>query len=119
MFLFLLTSGSVSISNFSSCLLHKPPIVGKLGGARPPPCGERFAWPGLIFSTPSELIEGFLYVILASQFRTPEEIASRLPGVWVISFLSYFNCCPFFLNTPNFKSPSGDQLIFMSRNGNL
>ena len=27
--------------------------------------------------------------------------------MWVFSFLTYFNCCPFFLNTPNCWSPEG------------
>ena len=35
MFSFLLTSGSFSISTLSSYLIHKSPIVGKLGGSRP------------------------------------------------------------------------------------
>ena len=60
---------------------------------------------------------GFLEVSLAKRFRTPKVIAWRVPGVWVLSFQTYFNFCPFFLNTPNRKSPSGDQLIFMSRKG--
>ena len=42
----------------------------------------------------------------------------RVPGVWVITTLTYFNCCPFSLNTPNYMPPSGDQLIFISKNVN-
>ena len=117
MFFFLLTSGYFSILIFSSCLLHKSPIVSKLGGARPA-LRRVFAWSGYILSTPSEWIRGFLEVSLARRFRTPEGIARRVPGVWVIYFLTYFSYCPFFLNTPNYRSPSADQLIFMSRNGN-
>ena len=64
-------------------------------------------------------MEGFLEVSLVRRFRTPEGIARTVPGVWVFSFPTYFNCCPFYLNTPNCRSPSGDQLIFMYRNGNL
>ena len=63
-------------------------------------------------------MEFFCEVILARQFETPEGIVCRVPGVWVLSFTTYFNCCPFLLNMINCKSPSGDQLIFMSRNGN-
>ena len=62
---------------------------------------------------------GFLEVSLARQFRIPEGITRRVLGVWVLSFTTHFNCCPFFLNKPNCKYPSGEQLIFMSRNGNL
>ena len=39
-------------------------------------------------------------------------------GVWVLSIPTYFNFCPFLLNMINCRSPSGDQLIFISRNGN-
>ena len=60
----------------------------------------------------------FCYVSLARRFKTPEGIVRRVPGVWVISLPTYFNCCPFLLNTLNFSSPSGDRLIFMSINGN-
>ena len=110
-------SGSFSIFIFSYCLLHKSPIVGKLGGARPA-LRRAFAWSGYILSTPSERIDGFLEVSLTRRFRTPGGIARRVPGVWVISFPTYFNCFTFFLNTPNCRFPSGDQLIFMSRNDN-
>ena len=41
---------------------------------------------GVYFSTPSECMEGFLEVSLARRFRTPEGIARRVPGVWVLSF---------------------------------
>ena len=47
-------------------------------------------------------------------FRTPKGIAHMLPGVWVLSFPMYFNCCHFILNTENGRSPSRDQLIFWS-----
>ena len=39
-------------------------------------------------------------------------------GVWVLSFPTYLNCCPFFLNMLNCRSPSGDQIIFMYSNRN-
>ena len=73
---------------------------------------------GVDFSTPSEWMDFFLGVSLSRRLRNPEGIACRVPGVWVLCFPTYFNCCKFFLNTPNFKSPSGNQLIFMSMNGN-
>ena len=50
---------------------------------------------------------------------TPDGIARRVPGVWVLSFPKYFNCCPFLPNTLNCRPPSGDKLIFISLNGNL
>ena len=63
-------------------------------------------------------MEGVHEVCFARWFRNTEGIARRVPGVWVHSFPTYFNCCTFFLNTLNCRSPSGDQLIFISRNGN-
>ena len=63
-------------------------------------------------------MEGFREVSSARRFRTPEGIARRVLGVWVIYLLTCFNCCPFLLNTLNCNPPSGDQLIIMSRNGN-
>ena len=63
-------------------------------------------------------MEDFREAILERQFKIPKGIARRVPGVWVLSFLTYLNCCPFFLNTLNCKSSYGDQLMFMSRNGN-
>ena len=32
--------------------------------------------------------------------------------MWVISFLTYFNCCPAFLTRLKFSSPSGVHLLF-------
>ena len=65
-----------------------------------------------------DFIYDFREVSLARRFGNPEGIARRLPGVWVLSFPTYFNGCPFFLNTLNCKSPAGDLLVFMSRNRN-
>ena len=63
-------------------------------------------------------MEGFLKVSFARQIRTPEGIAQRVLGVWVISYTTYFNCCSFSLTNPNFRSPLDNQLIFMSNNWN-
>ena len=57
-------------------------------------------------------------VTFSRLFRTPDGIMCRVTGVWVIPLLTYFNFCPFFLNTPNYKSPSGEQIIFISRREN-
>ena len=51
--------------------------------------------------------------------RTHDEIPWRVLGVWVLTFSSYFNCCPFYLDIPNLISPPGDQLMFKSRKRNL
>ena len=45
---------------------------------------------------------------------TPDGIARMVPGVSVLYFPTHFNLCPYPLNTINFRSPTGDQLIFMS-----
>ena len=74
---------------------------------------------GVDFFTPLERMEGFNELILTRRFRTPEGIGCRAPVVWILYLTKYFNCFPCFLNTLNCKSPSGDQLIFMSRNGNF
>ena len=84
-----------------------------------PPCGELSRGWGRYCLPPQNESRFFLKASLARRFRTPEGIAQRVPCVWVLSFTTYFNCCNFLLNTPNCRSPSGDQLIFMSRNGNL
>ena len=49
----------------------------------------------------------------------PEGIVRMVPGVWLLLFQMYSNCCPFFLNPLDCRSPSRDQLIFMSMNQNL
>ena len=63
-------------------------------------------------------MDRFLEVSFSRRLKTPEGIARRVPGVWVLSLPTYFNCCPFFLKTPNCRSPSGYQLIFISKKGN-
>ena len=60
---------------------------------------------------------GFAKMIFSSRFKTPDEIARRVMGVWELPITMYFNLCPFFLNTTNCKSPSGYQTIFISKNG--
>ena len=55
---------------------------------------------------------------LERSFRTPDGIARRVPGVWVLPIPTYFNCCSFFLNRINYRFPYGDQIILISRNGN-
>ena len=35
------------------------------------------------------------------QFSTPNEIARRVPYVWVLNFQMYYNCCSFFLHILN------------------
>ena len=112
---FLLTSGYFSTSNFLSCLLHKLDIVGKLEGTRPA-LRRAFEWLGQILSIPSEWMEGFREVSLARRCSNTEGIMRKVTGVRIISFPTYFNCCPFFLKILDCKSPSGDQLIFMSWN---
>ena len=61
----------------------------------------------------------FFGVSFSRQFRTPGKIVRRVLGVWVLHFPTYFNCCPFFLDIPNFWSSLGDQLVFMSSKANL
>ena len=60
---------------------------------------------------------GFLEVSFARRLKTPEGIARRVPGVWVLSLPMHFNCCPFFLKALNCRSPYWDQLIFISKKG--
>ena len=112
-----MTSGSFSfsISIFSSWFFHNSPIVGKIGGATPASRWE-FSWSEYILSTPSEWKESFYEVSFARQFQTPDGIVCRVPGVWVLPILKYFNCCPFYQDTLNCRPPSGDQLILISRN---
>ena len=62
---------------------------------------------------------GLCEVSFAKRFKTPDGIARRVSGLWILTFPAYFNCCPFLLNTPNYESTSGDQLISISRKGNL
>ena len=77
------------------------------------------AWLGLTKSTLLEWKLSLRELIFARWFGTPDGIARRVPGAWVLIFPIYFNWCPFFLNIPNSRTPSGNQLIFMSRKGNL
>ena len=49
-------------------------------------------------------------------FQTPNIILWRVPGVWVLSLLWYFNCWNFLRKTPNHRYPFGYQIIFISRN---
>ena len=101
-------------------ILHFPKISHCQGISR---CEARFAEGvrvvGVEFVYPLRMKGGLRELILERQFMTPEGIACRLLGVWVISFTMYFNCFPFLLNTLNYRSPSGYQIIFMSRNRNL
>ena len=69
------------------------------------------------FIHPFILKEGFCEMSFARRFKTPDGIARRVPGVLVLPILTYFKYCPFFLDMLNCRSPSGDQLIFISRNG--
>ena len=46
-------------------------------------------------------MDGFPEVSFARRFRNLEGIARIVPGVWVLSLPTYFNCCPFPLKTPN------------------
>ena len=69
-------------------------------------------------STASAWMDGFLEMSFAKWLRTPEGIARRVLDLWVLSLLTYFNYWTFFLKTPNCRSPSGEQLTFISKNGN-
>ena len=77
-----------------SGIFHKSPIVWKFGGARLA-SRRTLTWSGYTLYTPSQWREFFCEVILARQFTTPDEIARRVPGAWVLSFQMYFNCSPF------------------------
>ena len=44
-----------------------------------------------MFKVPSELREGFCDMSLARLFMNPDVNAHMLPGVWVLSILTYFN----------------------------
>ena len=61
--------------------------------------------------------EGLREVSFARRFRTPDGISRRVTGVWILALPMYFNCCPFFLKTPNFRSLLGNQLTFISMRG--
>ena len=41
-------------------------------------------------------------------FRDINGISQRVPDMWVLNFMKYFNCCSFILNIPNLRSASGD-----------
>ena len=62
---------------------------------------------------------GLYEVSFYRQFRNTNGMARRVLGVWVLPFSEYFNCCPFFLNVLNYRFPSGDQIMFMSRKGDI
>ena len=93
------------------------PLLGN-HAVQGPPCGGSSRGQGRLCLPPSEWREGFREVSFSRQLKTPDGIARRVPGVWVLSFPKYFNCCPAFLNTLKFSSPSGVHCIFMSRKGN-
>ena len=117
LFFFAMTSCSLFFSSLSSCFSHNSTIVGKTEGAKPALWRE-LAWAGYIEYTSTAQMDGFLEVSFARRLKTPEGIARKVPGVWVLSLPTYFNCWPFFLNTRNCRFPSGDQLIFISKKGN-
>ena len=119
-FFFLLMSGYFSflVSILSSWYFHHSPIVRKIGGPRPA-LRRPFAWLGYILSTPSERKEFFYEVSFARNFRNTRGIACMVTCVWVIPIPMYFNCCPFFLDMLNYSPPYGEQIILISRNGNL
>ena len=62
---------------------------------------------------------GLYEVSFYRQFRNTNGMARRVLGVWVLPFSEYFNCCPFFLNVLNYRFPSGDHIMCMSRKGNF
>ena len=80
--------------------------------------GGRFHGQGRLCLPPHN--EGRIFVRWVSQGGSWILMVSRVGylGVWVLSCPMYFNFCPFFLKTLNYRSPYGDELIFMSRNGN-
>ena len=119
-FSFLLTSGyfSFSISIFYIDLSIIIPLLGKLE-VLGPPCGGRSHVRGRHCPTFQNEKRVFTKVNFTRQFRTPDRIAHMVLGVWVIPMPMYFNCCPFLLNNPNCRPPSGDQIIFIPKKGNL
>ena len=98
--------------------IYNPPIVGKTEVARST-SKRAFAQSGYTLSTLLEWKMGLRESGFARQFRTPNGTTCRVPGVWEITLPTYFNFWYFFPKTHNCRSPSGDQLIFMSRNGNV
>ena len=44
---------------------------------------------GVYFVYPLRMNQGFIGVSLSRRFRTPEGIARRVPGVWVLMYNNY------------------------------
>ena len=102
---------------FSSWNFHNCPIVRWIGGDRPD-FRRVFVWSGYTLSTLSEWKLGFRKVSFAWRFRTADGIARRIPNVWVLPLPTHFNWFSWFIKTPNYRSPSRDQLVFISRKVN-
>ena len=98
--------------------LHKYLIVGKIGSVRTN-SWRASGWSGYMGSTIWYLYYIFQGVIFVSQLWIPGGTTQRIPSVWVILLPGYLNCCHFFLKTKNCRSPSEDQLVFISRKVNL
>ena len=62
---------------------------------------------------------GLSKVSFYMRLRNPNGIARRVLGVGKLLFLMHFYCCHLFKNHKNCRTLSEEQLIFMSRNGNL
>ena len=62
---------------------------------------------------------GVYEVSFYRQFNNTDGMVRRVLVVWVMPFLEYFNCCPFFVNVLNYRFPSGDHIMFMSRKGDI
>ena len=108
LYIFLLVSGtfSLKISIFLYLPFHNSTIFRGVVVAGP--ASRRvFTWLGGVLSTLSEWKMGLREVVFSRQFRTPDEIARRLSGVWLLDLPKYFNLFSFFLNTSNYMSPWG------------
>ena len=110
---FIFVSSGVMCSSWS---FHNSPISRKVEGARPA-SWRMLLWLGYRvypFGMKARLRE----MSLARKFMTPNGIARRVPGVWVLTFSTYFNCCLFYLNISNGSPPSRYHKMFMPRKGN-
>ena len=61
-------------------------------------------------------VQGVSFAIF---LRALDGIASRVPVVWMILLLTYFNCYPFLMEIKNHRYSLGGQFILICRKSNL
>ena len=106
---------SISIFYINFSIIFPLSVKQEIKG---PPHGGRLHGQGRLFLPLQNEKRFFAKVSFARLFKTPDGIVCRVPGVWLLPIPTYFSCSPFYLNTLICSFYSGDQLIFISRNGN-